>query len=331
MTGRRGRKSEEWSRRDFLICAGAGLAWGALEGIGRGETEEPGRRRKLSGRLVLQLGLCSAAVYGRGRVEDHPEWGETKVELVGEPFNSDKQDLRGFVGRTGEAVVVAFRGTVITEMKNWKTNIERSPVTLCEGKSCRVHQGFRDAYARLSDSVQRLIEKAGGAKQFIFTGHSLGGALALLAAEEFQRKLLKQDPDRKAFDELMVCTFGQPRVGDRPLEEEFQGKLYRFVNDFDPVPHVPVTRNYGHFDDAIWFDRHQKITTKSAMGIRLAIEGAGLLKELRKINPEESLSDLAGREAKAGGKKLVEAIKNHRLDGPTGYLACLRKYASGTY
>ncbi len=319
-------------RRELLKIGGAALAgWDLFGGGGYEVLGAEGARGKLSGKLALQLGLCSAAVYERGGIDKYPDWKEAQVELVGEPFTSEEDDLRGFVGRAGETLVVSFRGTVITEKKNWKTNIERSPVLLCEGANCRVHRGFLDAYARIREPLGELIRGAGEVKNFIFTGHSLGGALALLAGEDFQRQLLVKEPGRRSFEELLVCTFGQPRVGDKHLGGEFKGKLYRFVNDFDPVPHVPITGNYAQFGESVWFDHRQQVTSKRAMALRLAIEGGAILRELRKLEPNESLSDLAVREGKGGGKKLVESIKNHRLDGPTGYLACLRKHSGGEY
>ncbi|MCA9097932.1 MAG: lipase family protein [Planctomycetaceae bacterium] len=293
-------------RRSFLQAGGAAVTgWGLLGGMRCDVFGAEGGGGKLSGRLAMQLGLCSAAVYERGEIEKYPDWKETQVELVGAPFVSEEEDLRGFVGRAGETLVVAFRGTVITEKKNWKTNIERSPVLLCEGANCRVHRGFLDAYARIREPLGELIRGAGNVKNFIFTGHSLGGALALLAGEDFQRQLQAKEPGRTSFEELLVCTFGQPRVGDKQLGGEFKGKLFRFVNDFDPVPHVPITGNYAQFGESVWFDHRQKITSKRGMALRLAIEGTALLKELRKLEPNESLSDLAVREGKAGGKKLL--------------------------
>jgi pimeloyl-ACP methyl ester carboxylesterase len=345
MSGSTGRsKGDEWvaSRREFLktgaILAGSHFFGGAgADAFAQQGGENPGGAEKvpasarLSGKLALQLGLCSAAVYQKGAVTDFPQWKETQVELVGEPCFSPEEDLRSFVGRAGETLVVAFRGTVLTEKRNWKTNIERGPIPLCDGANCKVHRGFLEAYGRLKAPLEGMIREAGEVKNAIFTGHSLGGALALIAAQSYQQQLMEREPEREEFEDLLVCTFGQPRVGDKLLAGNYRGKLVRFVNDFDPVPHVPLTGNYAQFGESVWFDRKQRISSKREMALRLAIEGTSLLKELRKLQANESLSDLAKREGAEGGKKLVEAVKNHRLEGPTGYLACLRRHAGGMY
>ena len=62
------------------------------------------------------------------------------------------------------------------------------------------------------------------------TGHSLGGALATLAA-----KLIG-----KATPNIAAFTFGQPRVGDPLFAESYGPKHYRFVTEKDVVPKVPL-------------------------------------------------------------------------------------------
>src|SRR5262249_794395 len=77
------------------------------------------------------------------------------------------------------------------------------------------------------------------------TGHSLGGAVALLAAWRLQRNFL-------AVHEIV--TFGAPMIGDeaaaREFEQAFQGKTGRYIDLEDVVPHLPsvslVANAYTH-------------------------------------------------------------------------------------
>ena len=67
------------------------------------------------------------------------------------------------------------------------------------------------------------------------TGHSLGGALALLAAWLFKRRFVPVHE---------VCTFGAPMIGNREacaaFDREFAGRIFRYVNGRDPVPKLPT-------------------------------------------------------------------------------------------
>jgi triacylglycerol lipase len=100
---------------------------------------------------------------------------------------------------------------------------------------CLVHQGFRNALEEVWKDVQRIVADYRAkrpAAEIVFTGHSLGGALAALAFSRFA------DPNSSLF------TFGCPRVGDAPFRDRVlsnPGKgIYRIVNFDDAVTHVPL-------------------------------------------------------------------------------------------
>ena len=62
------------------------------------------------------------------------------------------------------------------------------------------------------------------------TGHSLGGALAILAT-----RLLASDSQGACY------TFGGPRVGTAQVDDQIKTPIYRVVNAADIVPRVPPT------------------------------------------------------------------------------------------
>jgi len=124
-------------------------------------------------------------------------------------------------------VVVVFRGTL--GMRDMLTDIQVS-MTGWNGRG-QVHAGFLNAldhvWGDLRQELQSLPVPA------FFTGHSLGGALATLAAA---RALLDSSLSRPA----ALYTFGSPRVGDAEFRENFQRLFHaRIVNDRDLVTTVP--------------------------------------------------------------------------------------------
>uniref|UniRef100_A0A0N5BA86 Lipase_3 domain-containing protein n=1 Tax=Strongyloides papillosus TaxID=174720 RepID=A0A0N5BA86_STREA len=73
--------------------------------------------------------------------------------------------------------------------------------------------------------------------KYIVTGHSLGGALAVLTALKLVTTLTAKPED------IHVITFGQPRIGDYQFSDFVQGNLpnlYRLVHYKDVIPHFPA-------------------------------------------------------------------------------------------
>ncbi|RCN28419.1 triacylglycerol lipase [Ancylostoma caninum] len=101
----------------------------------------------------------------------------------------------------------------------------------------RVNRYFSYGVHVLWPSIKRVLKdlKYAGYK-VAFTGHSLGGALATLAAARAARQGLRRG------NEILVYTFGAPRVGDSTFAANFNRIIpncYRVVFRHDIVPHLP--------------------------------------------------------------------------------------------
>jgi hypothetical protein len=89
------------------------------------------------------------------------------------------------------------------------------------------------------------------------TGHSLGAAMAVIAAAEIfvqQQYAAWREPDGHKPPLLRgIYTFGQPMIGDRAMasncEHQFGRLLFRHVYDHDVVPRLPpwTTGQFRHF------------------------------------------------------------------------------------
>ena len=91
------------------------------------------------------------------------------------------------------------------------------------------HQGFLAAYGSVRCSVLRVVgeclaaaangnaEAAGSPWTVLFTGHSLGGALATLCSYELAHLELAD----AAVERLVVYNFGSPRVGSGAFAAHF--------------------------------------------------------------------------------------------------------------
>ena len=147
----------------------------------------------------------------------------------------ERVDTQAFVVTDPEGVIVAFRGT--QQAKDVATNLWAAKTTEHPSSpSLRVHEGFCTAYVEVSEQITTEIERRKAESTDVFvTGHSLGGALATLAALDIKLK----------HSELNVAmyNFGSPRVGYREFAEFYDCIVedsHRVVVPRDAVPHLPV-------------------------------------------------------------------------------------------
>ncbi|WP_165219393.1 lipase family protein [Aquisphaera insulae] len=152
----------------------------------------------------------------------------------------EADDTQCFVASTADAVLLSFRGT--ENLGDWLGNLNMVQTTRPYGA---VHRGFLGAFQVVEEELTRILTTFGD-RPLLITGHSLGGALAMVAAAEWQGRL----------PTAWVYTYGQPAVGrgDFPgfMEEHYDGRIFRFVNDDDVVPRVPPF--YQHVGKLIHFD-----------------------------------------------------------------------------
>jgi triacylglycerol lipase len=137
-------------------------------------------------------------------------------------------DTQAYVAKTPGAVLVVFRGT---EPDHLGDTLDDAGVALVRWTHGAVHDGFRHALERVWTPLAARLAALGGSRPVWFGGHSLGAAVATLAADRF--------PDTAG-----VCTLGSPRVGDRAFAAAFDARFgdraARYVNDADIVTHVPT-------------------------------------------------------------------------------------------
>ena len=147
----------------------------------------------------------------------------------------NRGNVQGFWTSSENVILLAFRGT--SNLGQWIRDARLLPVSHPWGK---VHNGFSDGLAQVDEDLHNFDQAATQTEHVWITGHSLGGALAVLAAA----RLVQQGITPQ------VYTFGQPRVGlgefsDR-FDAELPSQLWRFVNQSDIVSRVPPGLLYRH-------------------------------------------------------------------------------------
>ena len=152
-------------------------------------------------------------------------------------------------------IIVAFRGTysIANTIVDLSTIPQEYAPYLDDGDNegsytlkctdCSVHTGFMTSWLQTRSYIvphlQELLERYPG-YELTLVGHSLGGALAVLASLDFMRRGWRPQ----------VTTFGEPRIGNqglvRYIDEVFSernwpksGALRRVTHMGDPVPLLP--------------------------------------------------------------------------------------------
>ena len=186
------------------------------------------------------MARIAKAVYGRyNEIFDQVAWlGGNGLKFF------ERGDTRavGFI-LDGHACVV-FRGTATagdwwTDAKFFYTGIPRR------------HLGFVQAWHRIKDEVTDwlTLQRASG-HRVVLAGHSLGAAIAILAAFDYA----------PAFDIGAVITFGSPRVGSWAFRQAYQARrsgsapnapalgeiTWRFIEGGDVVTILPPPLLYFH-------------------------------------------------------------------------------------
>ncbi|MFI9803507.1 lipase family protein [Streptomyces sp. NPDC052301] len=188
-----------------------------------------------------------AAQWGFGRVRHH----ETRFTP---PF--PLQDTQACTLVSDRMIVTAFRGTEPGRIEDWLSDTT-TPPTPGPGGNGYVHHGFAEALDSVYPAVHDALTELRTCGQSVyFTGHSLGGALAMLAGA----RLYLEEPHLAADG---VYTFGQPRTCDRLLAEAFHqgfgGRMYRFVNNNDIVAQLPPEPAFTHVRALRYIDSRGKL------------------------------------------------------------------------
>jgi hypothetical protein len=147
-------------------------------------------------------------------------------------------DIFGLMGRnpTSRTAFVSFRGT--SDGAEWVANLDAVPGDYRPiGGFGQVHAGFQDVYELVRTNIAtNLATATADCDQILITGHSLGAALAVLAAPDV---FLNMPPNKI---EPRLITFAGPRVGLSDFVGKFNADIescFRVVNFLDIVPYLP--------------------------------------------------------------------------------------------
>ncbi|UVI31136.1 lipase family protein [Paenibacillus spongiae] len=158
----------------------------------------------------------------------------------------------GFVLESDRSAILAFRGT--GSAVEWVSDLiaQQTPFKPVRGGGL-THRGFTDIYLSARERIFKLLDALPNDKPLFITGHSLGGALATLAACDVA--------SNRSHDQLIVYTYASPRVGDPKFVRNYNAIVpihVRVQNDFDVVPYLPPLVYQSPNTDKSYYYLHVK-------------------------------------------------------------------------
>jgi triacylglycerol lipase len=138
-------------------------------------------------------------------------------------------DTCGIIGERADAIVLAFAGTDPAVWETLITDVNFVPTAR------NTHAGFQAALDAVEPEIEQAMEKSKSSRKPLFiAGHSLGAALAALAAQFAEGKGAKP---------RAVYGFGMPRAGGEQFQADYNARLgpvtFRLVHGLDIVARIP--------------------------------------------------------------------------------------------
>ena len=141
-----------------------------------------------------------------------------------------KENINGYAFEDKGTVYIFIAGTddikdVLADMKFISTRLDN------ESFFTRVHTGFYNSYKKIEKDIFKIASQN---KPIVIAGHSLGGAIAIIAKYELSKIGIN----------VSCVTFGAPRVGGYLFAKKYNkldGGSYHFINKNDAVTRVPKT------------------------------------------------------------------------------------------
>lgn len=123
---------------------------------------------------------------------------------------------------------LVFRGTEPKDFQDIKSDVRARLKDIVVGEeTLQLHTGYYEAFDLLREEIDQTLQKI-KYDQLFLTGHSLGGALAIVTTRIIASKI-----------NGACYTFGAPPVGTIDVQNNLKTPVYEIINEVDIVPRLP--------------------------------------------------------------------------------------------
>jgi triacylglycerol lipase len=162
----------------------------------------------------------------------------------------DVDGAQAYLITNGTIMVLSFRGTEVKQKSDVLADLEAGKnfeIDLIRGCAVgKVHHGFKQELEKIWPDIQVALKNNPG--NLYVTGHSLGAAMATIAAGRLQSRVIS------------LVTFGSPRVGTQEFVDYLQVNHYRVQNNNDAVTKVPFwLMGFRHHGECVYLNYYGEI------------------------------------------------------------------------
>lgn len=189
----------------------------------------PIKRAAYSDRTAWLMAVMSQLAYLLFESNSDPlkvALSEADFMLI-KPFNCNGTQAFLAKRESDKMAILAFRGTQKEDPQDVVTDLKANFYQ--DKNGVKIHDGFYRAFKCVEQEIKSAVDSLKEYSLYV-TGHSLGGALALIATRALNS------------DNLAACyTYGSPKVGNEEFDDDIKPPIYRIVNAYDIVPFSPPT------------------------------------------------------------------------------------------
>jgi triacylglycerol lipase len=170
--------------------------------------------------LLLEFANIAQTTY------DNPKISTAKFKALGYKIIQffDINGAQAYLLTNGTITVLSFRGTEVTEKSDILADLKAGKNI--EAIGGKIHVGFKGEINKLWPAIEKAVANI---DSLYVTGHSLGAAMATIAAGRMQSKV------------QALITFGSPKVGNKEYVNCLTVTHYRVQNNCDDVTKVPFS------------------------------------------------------------------------------------------
>jgi hypothetical protein len=269
----------------------------------------PIKRAAYSDRTSWIMSQCSELAYVEDSVLLRKDLVEGDFTLL-KTFVYKPKDMNAYLALSTKhkLAVLAFKGTKPSE---WPTVQVDLDFKYYHTKNGVFHKGFYEAFKAMEKPINRALGSVRDLPIYI-TGHSLGGALATVAAMNLTET-----------DRVAACyTFGAPRICDlKTIIKFYKIPVYRVVHADDVVPSLPPPSMFGGYaqigDLRYITDNFELIPGSAAVWLRLWLQIKSLILVRCKTYIEDHMIGFYSKIL----QKIAEEREDHHLHHKFGKLA----------